>query len=269
VRTTSPGDLHSYTREAWNRRMAELFPHEPSYRHDYIENQIVAQALALEHGGGVTKALEYGWAMSGEITASAAWTISSFSENRWTFQSSVYAGFAFNFWGVGQASFMVGTTFDTQTKVRTITDDSWGVNATFDLPAPSRDPDAIQEYDFTMYFLPANRQWTVEFRHLNPDLAGQIDEFSESWKIVCVVTRIVRNGELAELAAHGLGDGAIAVLRSSGITTIAQLLQRHGARAREDAIARRLAREDLDPPAHAALAAAKAWVAANEWRDRG
>lgn len=261
VQTTEPGVLASYTREAWDKRMGK----------DYFKKQVEDQALDLDHNGTVKKALPFSWTMSGDIGASSGWTVSSFAETRWTFHSEVYAGAKFSFWGVPSAKFMVGSTFDLQTKTRTVNDDTWGIDATFEVPAPNADPLAVQEYDFELFFLPALRQWTDEFIDLvgavKPELVKSIDPNSESWKIVCLVTRIVYNGAVSALTAHGLSPDAIAALRADGIGTIAQLCQHHRVRPHADAMSMRLDDPGLSESHRPALTAARDWVIAHTYRD--
>lgn len=263
VFTTSPGDLASYTRSAWDAKMKAA-----GYGDNYFANVIEANALDLDPDEfSVQKCLSYSWTSNGDVLPKSSWAKSSFTDAGWTFSSSFYAGFSFSFFGASQGSVLAGAEFDYESSTHEETSSAWEIEANFTCPS-SLEVGAVSYYDFSLWILPADRRWTEEFVQLCTDkeLTGVIDPSSEAWKVVCLVERYGTISELDVLTKHGLSAERVAKLREVGIRTTGHLARKLRAVRPEDLESRMhrgaYAAEDLE-----VATALRAYMAANEYVD--
>lgn len=202
-----PGNLESYTPEKLNEKMNSL-----GYKgKDYFKDVITANAFPFTENEPY---LIFKW-NRGAVEGSGFTTFkSSFQEQKWTFESSLYAGVSggggIDFFGMGEefeTSFLVGASYSRENSEATTNKTSWGIeiegNEGWGGP-PNRElkdaPDSVKSYSFRLYFLPvpaANsglppNYWTKELID-NSSGGDRIDPHSGAWRIVYVVTRIVYN----------------------------------------------------------------------------
>ncbi len=217
------GNLQSYTPEAINAKMKIL---GYSKTDDYFYDVIVANAYRFGNG---QKYLSFSWIADGETSALFQATATSFEENSWSFDTSVYAGISggagFNVFGIGEAfqtKFMAGFTMSTQSST-TITDGSssgiqlsqnwgppgWGGDPSF-VPVNCQPnwPKAMASFSLYCIFFqfrlsPPDFQknyWTWELKEYLSKVPNQIFKNVENidinaavWKIVYVVTAYSTN----------------------------------------------------------------------------
>ena len=213
----TPGDLMSYRPEAINKTMKALSKtvKTPLYSGDnYYGDIICANAYQFPPGQGY---LSFSWSEESREKQGFGQFTSSYTENSYTFDASVYAGisegFGFEIFGMGaeqEAEFLGGTTYthestesenkESEWEIR-LDDDDWGP------PWREEVPDSVASYDFRLFFLPVPKSpstlsssyWIEELlAYLPPGSDIQksnIDLGSSCWRIVFVVTHIqYRNG---------------------------------------------------------------------------
>jgi len=137
----TPGDLTSYTREAWNRKMQNLGYGSPNYFDEVIE----ANAYVFDPDGSAANYLEIDWTLGALTLNGFAATQTSVKEFRWTFNSSIYVGvscgFGVSVFGVGaemQGQFMLGVTLSLEGDTQTQQQEGWGLNIqNFYCPSPT------------------------------------------------------------------------------------------------------------------------------------
>jgi hypothetical protein len=207
-----PGNLFSYTSEAWTKRMTQLGVYTGQ---DYIADVIEKQAYMFADGSAEgSPKLTFSWS-DGETSFPSSYTeiSESFVESSWSIDSSVYMGFSgaagANVFGVGaelQFSVMAGVSFSYEHQQTETTGTSWSIGLdTIGLLAQSvgdsqNHPDhPVSAFTFDLYFLPSSNTWAKELIEyvVNPDPNWHpsmdpttIDPGSAPWRIVFVVTSI-------------------------------------------------------------------------------
>jgi hypothetical protein len=220
---TTAGNLRSYTPEAINTKMTNLGYNKTG---DYFHDVIVANAYTFGNG---QKYLSFSWTADGKTSASFQATATSFEENSWSFDTSVYAGIStgegFNVFGMGESfqyKFMAGFTMSTQSSTTTTDGSSWGIQLSQNWGPPGWGgdpsfvpvncqpnwPKAMANFSFVLYFLPIpakssglpKNYWTWELKEYLPKVPNQIfknveniDINAAAWRIVYVVTAYTTN----------------------------------------------------------------------------
>jgi len=226
----TPGDLSSYTAEAIHTTMQSL-----GYSGvDYVNEVIVPNAYIFPNG---TNYLPFSWSADGNSESQFEANSTTFTENGWTFDDSVYVGFSagggVSIFGMGEeATFklLVGLSVSYSTQSTTTQGQQWGINlgGSDGWGPPSwgdntsnnkmrNNPNwgsAIQNYSFDLYFLPVPTSssglppnyWTQELITYIRKVPNQafpqssvIDPYSSSWRIVYVVTDFVTNNDYYNL----------------------------------------------------------------------
>ena len=197
--SVTPGELESYTPDAWNAKMGANYYEDTIYANSYVfqENQPY---------------LSFSW--SEEDTSGQGFNSfkSSYTEQSWSFDLSAYGGVSgglgFSICDLGEemeAQYLAGGTYSHESTESENKQTDWGItlNDGWGPPNTSQDPQAISSYDFRLFFLPVPTSpsslaadfWTQELIHNIPagsDIAASsIDSSSSCWKIVFVVTSIV------------------------------------------------------------------------------
>lgn len=202
-----PGNLESYTPEQLNIRMKKL-----GYDgKDYFNEVIQANAFPFTDEEPY---LLFKW-NEGTVEGSGFRAFnSSFQEQKWTFDGSVYGGVSggegINIFGLGEefeTEFLVGASYSRENSEATTNEISWGIEVegkeNWGGP-PVRNlkdaPDSVKSYTFRLYFLPVPSKdsglhpnyWTKELID-NVHDGERIDHNSGSWRIMYVVTKIEYN----------------------------------------------------------------------------
>ncbi len=163
----SPGDLISYTPQAWNARMQSLatrYGQGQLYSgNNYFGKVIVGNAYSF----GGTKYLRVSWTPgSAPPVAFSSWT-ESFVERSWTMSSEFYAGLSggggFEIGGVDtlhmEFEMLAGTTTVDSGNTEATTSQDWGITLEAGDegwgPPPPISSDGFERYTFRIYFLPA------------------------------------------------------------------------------------------------------------------
>lgn len=199
-----PGDLTSYTPDAWNSRMKSL-----GYSGDNYFGDVIC-ANAYPFASQVQNYLSFTWTEDSTTLTTFSQFNSSYTENSWTLDASVYAGVSvglgIDIFGLGEESeieFLVGATYHHESTSTENRESEWGI----DLepawgPPTSPNPKSVKHYQFRTYFLPVPTApskltpsyWTKELiDHLDADAdtpSTSIDASSCCWRIVHVVTDI-------------------------------------------------------------------------------
>jgi hypothetical protein len=221
-----PGNLRSYTPEAWNATMKRLALEKDLgnqyglYRGDnYFGDVLCANALVLDQKFKAPY-LQFTWTRAGTTTGDFERCTSSYVENSWNLDTSVYAGISFGFggeiFGMGEeqeAEFMVGVDYSHEVKQEDIATVEWGIALSegWGPPEPTPDPSkpTVIRYEFRLYFLPMPgpigvpglpdlplNYWVQEMiAYCSPksDVFSDgaiLDPGSGCWRIVYVVTAI-------------------------------------------------------------------------------
>ena len=163
----APGDLISYTPQAWNARMQSLasrYGQGQLYSDsNYFGDVIVAKAYSF----GAAKYLRVSWIPgSAPPLAFSSWT-ETFVERSWTMSSEFYEGLSggggFEIGGVdtlhAEFEMLAGTTTVDSGNTETTASQEWGIaiesgEEGWGPPSPSSS-DGFEEYTFRIYFLPA------------------------------------------------------------------------------------------------------------------
>jgi len=204
--SVTPGDLASYTKEAWDARMATIGYAGTSYVEDVIEPN------AYEFAEGISY-LTASWDNGGGTTDAAfGHTSTSFTETSWQVDASVYVGVSggegasiFGFGEDWSFKFLVGGTYSHTAVTSTGTENEWSIGleqgwgqiGTLDAPP------MMKNYVFRIYFLPAPgpgstlppNYWVTELKQMLPSAPpsprqldpNTIDPNSCAWKIVFIV----------------------------------------------------------------------------------
>lgn len=177
VFSVAPGDLSSYTPYSWNQRMqalAKANPDQDLYSgSDYFNDVIVKNAAQLQDDSF----LPLSWGEGGTAgTPQFQAVTSTYTENSWSIDNSVYVGWGFgglpegktvSFFGNPSFRFMVGYTIHYQVTDTQTEEKSWGLNFTAGnvgtentwgpppYPDFSQHPGCATQYEFQLYFLPA------------------------------------------------------------------------------------------------------------------
>jgi hypothetical protein len=188
--SVTPGDITSYTEEAWNATMSRLgYPGS-----NYIQEVVVANAYPFKP---TAPYLEVPVAVANSPDVSFDMSKSDFTESSWSFDTSVYGGISggggIDIFGVGQEfqwSVLGGMSSSVSNGHGGTNTTSWGVGVEGIVlpPLPSDAPEntvGVQTFTARLYLLPASSRWTDELRTLlDPAIGGQIDPHSEPWRIV-------------------------------------------------------------------------------------
>lgn len=208
-----PGNLESYTAPAINAEMKKLGYSGSNYFGDVISKN----AYPI---GGLNPYLVLTWDMGNPNKVDTFQTKSSFKEQSWKFDTSLYGGISggggIDFFGMGEEfefSFMAGGSYSRDRSVSNLVSSGWGVGISekWGPIVPGNDTivkDWVRSYSFRMYFLPVPKSpstlphnyWTTEFTNslapkalVNSDGIEnnrKIDPNSGSWRILFVVTEI-------------------------------------------------------------------------------
>lgn len=130
--SVTPGDLHSYTPEAWNNKMQSL-----GYTDDdggnYFGNIICANAYPF--GGQDNPYLSFSWSVSGNSAQGFKNFSSAYTERSWSLEADLYvgvsAGGGISFFGMGeeeQMSMLVGVSCSVESTTSDNTESGWGIN---------------------------------------------------------------------------------------------------------------------------------------------
>lgn len=189
-----PGNLQSYTREAWNTRMQQLgYPGTT-----YFEDVVLANAIVFENGN---EYLDFSWSNGSESVSSFYTTKESYVDSSWNLTAQIWAGFGggeevsmFGFGEAVEAQFLLGLTFDMTATSQTDEAQGWGITLDkYWCPETPADGPGIESYTWRLYFLPGSSQWLDEFlkyrvlplsNGTNPGETVQIDPTSKPWRIV-------------------------------------------------------------------------------------
>lgn len=201
----TPGELATYTPDAWNSRMQQLgyTAAGPDGSVNYFRDIITKNAYQfLDAYGNPQLWLDCSWASGGSTPPSYENSSSSFTEATWSLSGDVYAGFSggggIDIFGEGEKmefSALVGLSYEQESISSQETTNTWQISVDkYDVP----DGDAVDSYSWRLYYLlpPAGNPyvWTAELCS-NAGVAGldasQIDPNSGAWRIVYVVTDIV------------------------------------------------------------------------------
>ena len=196
--SVSPGDITSYTREAWNGRMQDLGYQGADYVTEMIESNAFTsqQVVVSDVGSNPTANMQ---------------TQGSFREWGWNFNGSFYGGVSggegaeiFGFGADATFSAMLGFTVSLQSDSTTSETEEWQWTVDINCPATTVNMPGVTNYTFNVYFLPGSVLWANELGQylakplasypqnpiLNADgtLSITIDTNSKPWRLVYVVT---------------------------------------------------------------------------------
>ncbi len=244
--TVTPGDILSYTNDAWNQHM---FP-------GYFDDVIIKNAVPLNSVD--TDCLLYGWSTNGSTSSSYAATTTSFTETSWSLSTSVWGGVEFDFWGVS-GSLTAGFDFNMQTVVDTEEDTSWGLNCNLQCPPPPA-TGGYTSYSFELVLTKPSKAFTAEFIERCPDrkLAAKIDPNGAAWKICARLTGFAPDGPVTALVEHGLEHAQIERLHARKIRRFADLCRAHKLSTR-GSIDAAIARESVSDDDRKVLEAYRKW----------
>ena len=202
--SVTPGDLTTYTPEAWNAKMKSL-----GYTGDNYYGDIIC-TNAYPFGNSAQPYVACSWSEGSKGSPAVGQFTSSYTEQSWTLDASIFlgvsAGGGFDIFGLGeeaQVSMLAGTTATHTTTTQENTESGWTINLSEEWgPTLGTDPNAVTKYDFRIFFLPVPTQpstlpanyWTNELRSYMPTgtypAAKNIDPNSSCWRMVFVVTAI-------------------------------------------------------------------------------
>jgi hypothetical protein len=219
----TPGDLHSYTAENITKRMHDLNLFNGA---DYVKEVLEANAVSLTGTGSLSATTfslswDHGGGLSG--TGVQLYSKDTFTEQGWSVDKSDYVGISggenvsasVGVISVGAVSFqwqvMWGMDFSYSNSTGQESSVTWQVSVAGpgllgETATPPTQPNPVlpgqtTNFDFVMYFLPGNGQWTNELctglrAQQQPLTADVLDPStvvvgSAPWRITFVVTRIV------------------------------------------------------------------------------
>lgn len=201
----TPGDLTSYTPQAWNTKMQSLGYTDSE---NYYGEVICTNAYPFAPGEPY---LNFSWSEGDSTVESFTQFNSSFTEQSWTFDMNFYAGVSagggFDLFGLGedaQAKIMGGLTYSHEYTRTENEETDWGISlsANWGPPNVNTAPNPVINYEFRLFFLPVPaapstlpaNYWTKELKEYMPvgsdTSASSIDPNSSCWRIVFVVTSI-------------------------------------------------------------------------------
>lgn len=198
--SVTPGDLSSYTPEAWDARMGA------NYFHQIIE----ANAYTFADGNNY---LQAAWSRDATVHSDFATIQEDFTETSWHLDESLYAGIyseaAIPTIVDVESKVLFGGTFKYDVSSKNSQETKWGLNISDEFGPPTCDEDdAIGSYTFRVYFLPPpsppsnlpTNYWTQELiNRITTPVKGSgdqgdivdpanIDPNGAAWKIAFVVT---------------------------------------------------------------------------------
>ena len=203
--SVTPGDLTTYTPEAWNAKMKAL-----GYTGDNYYGDVIC-TNAYPFGDSNQPYISCSWSEGSKGSAAISHFTSSYTEQSWTLDASIFAGISggggFSIFGLGeeaQVSMLAGSTVTHESTTDENTESGWSVSLseTWGPTLPSKDPNAVTKYDFRIFFLPVPTApstlpptyWTQELIKYMPGgsypSSSNIDPNSACWRIVFVVTAI-------------------------------------------------------------------------------
>ena len=194
----APGDVSSYTREAWNAKLQKLGYPTGTYFED------VVLPNAFEFPAIERKYLELSLSVGSTSKASVDMSTVEIAKSRWTFDASIYAGFSageeVSLFGFGEGfEFQSLYGFETsQSSTKTTSkSEAWGISVNAaGLPPPASNVDkpngsnAVESYTVRVYFLLPSALWTKELLAFGArNLGNQLDPNSAPWRIVYEVSQ--------------------------------------------------------------------------------
>jgi hypothetical protein len=203
--SVTPGDLTTYTPEAWNAKMQSLGYTGSNYYGDIL------CANAYPFGNSDQPYISCSWSEGSKGSSSIAHFTSAYTEQSWSLDASIFAGMSagggFSIFGLGeeaQVKLMAGSTVTHESTTDENTESGWSVSLseTWGPTLPGTDPNAVTKYDFRIFFLPVPTApstlpptyWTQELIKYMPKgnypSGTNIDPNSACWRIVFVVTAI-------------------------------------------------------------------------------
>lgn len=224
IPTVTPGDLESYTKEAWDERMKDQYPDKDSYIDDVVKpNQL-----------DFVKDLVYGWAAGGSTSGGFDSTNSEFKSNSITLDASIFTGVGAKFLGA-EANLLSGVEFSVSATETSKNESQFGLSTELECPAPALNQPGVIGYSYQVFFLPGNiSNWLDELRYFlgkqekpNP-LYDKIPDEGTCWKVMSVVTKIDYNDDISILSKHGLSDQEIEALHKLNIKTTSQAIHSLG-----------------------------------------
>lgn len=187
----TPGDITSYTREAWDSTMYALgYP-----ALNYFENVILPNAYQFSPN---VPFLEIPISITSPEVTTFTLSDSNFTESAWHYDASAYAGLAWDFEVdlfppanlKSEGTLLVGSEFSFQTSDVTQITSGWGItvdNIYFPEPDPQEPvngTNGVETYTIRLYLLPASTLWTQELRALVPETRSKLDPNAAPWRIV-------------------------------------------------------------------------------------
>ena len=192
-----PGDISTYTMDAWNQTMQQLGYPDGTYFQDII----LANAFVFPDTG--LNYIEIPVSIGSQQPYDTNLSTITVNDMGWGLDASVYGGVSgditVDIFGVGvgmEFEFLLGIedTFASSTSLES--SESWGISVeNVFLPPPSASvtqPDGtngVTSYTVRLYLLPPSQLWTQELLAFAPDIATRIDPTSSSWRIVYQVTQ--------------------------------------------------------------------------------
>lgn len=224
IPTVTPGNLESYTKEAWDERMKDLYPDKGSYIDDVVKpNQL-----------DFVKELVYGWAAGGSTSGGFNSTNSEFKSNSITLDASIFVGVGAKFLGA-EANLLSGVEFSVSATETSKNESQFGLSTELECPAPALNQPGIIGYSYQVFFLPGNESyWLDELRYFldkqekpNP-LYDKLPDEGTCWKVMSVVTKIDYNDEISILLQHGLSQQELDSIEELNIMTTSQAIHSLG-----------------------------------------
>lgn len=202
------GDLRSYTRDAWNKRMKDsgLYPN----LNDYIDDIVLPHAIAFQDGQAAVRDT---WTPGSPIDGAFSSTSSNYLSASMTLKAKTVSGVSGEFMGnspevlVGFQAVIGSTTKSAQSK-------QFGLALSID----GESGGYISRYRVSTSFLKASSNWIKEFKYFyeTDEMNVSIDRDAECWKIMYVVDQIEYNDTVAELS---LSEKLQNVLKEKSIET--------------------------------------------------
>lgn len=191
--SVDPGNLQSYTKEAWNANMRALgYPSD-----NYFDEVIIPNALRDSDGKLLTLSFSY-TGDSNPADQSFEMLNTTVHELTWTFDSSFYYGSSgsasIDLFGLGEGveyENLEGFTLDIEGSQTEQTQEQWGLFVSGLYIPWGKKPDrpVINKYNVTVYFLPASYLWMDELlKYGKPREVGSLDPNSQPWRVVYLVT---------------------------------------------------------------------------------
>lgn len=217
--SVTPGELESYTIDAWNERMHNLGmkPYEGEQNlgvefykgTDYYKEIICANAFNFGTDEDEKLFLEFSWAEGNDTTQSMELLKSKFTEQQWKFEAEIYAGVSggggIDFFGMGEefeTEFLAGGSYSSERSVGDTKASKWGLEISDFEVFPRKDlSGSVKAYTFRAFFLPVPKAtsnippnyWTCELIK-NAELGSDVIDYKSCcWRLVFVVTDIEYN----------------------------------------------------------------------------